>query len=308
MTIGFSEVEPIDKRFSINSVRMGFLNSIQEDEETYRILEDLAGYPFHYFVELGLGFSIFRNLELWPIRDYHIRLYGRPLYLLRASLLEWARRWHLEADWCLKNACWTLELWRDCPHKEGERLEWGLDGVGWMRFSDEQLKHLNPPFSFRAWIPDVERRSHYEEYAQQQVNQDIIQSRYFPELGGASIVNFKKEVMDKITAYCDKVLDFYLSQKDFNGKPQWKKMESKAEIKRNVTWAVKLQVLGPPQGVTYSKIASEAGVFVSTVSRATDYVFKLIGLPKRDDLKPGPVKGRKKASDSHRRRRKPRWH
>jgi hypothetical protein len=290
MLIGFGEVEPADKRFARGAARADLMELIKEDERTLNVLRHLAGDPYRYFMEAG-----FSPFELWPIKDYQIRYYGRPLYMLRWSLLTWAQTWNLEVDWMLSNACWTLDMWRQIPETR-ETLDWMPGSTGWMRLTDNDLKDIAPPFNLRTWTPDTEFRLSYERYAKDEIEKQINQSPFFSNLKGS----LKREVIDadmaEVVSYCDGVLGVYFSQKDSRGKPKWKFAEERYDFPRNLKWTVRFQILEE----SFSQIAREEEKEVSTIKRAIEDTLDLLDLPKRNNSGPGRRPGSREAQDSRR--------
>jgi hypothetical protein len=291
MLIGFGEVEPVDRRFAKGAARAKFLELIREDEKAHGVLKHLAGDPYRYFVEARVS-----PVELWPISDLRIRFVGRPLYMLRWSLLTWARTWNLEADWFLDNACWTLDMWRQLPDGR-EPLYWMFSSTGWMRLSDVEFEDITPPFGLRAWTPDTEFRVHYERYAKEEIEEHINKDPYLSNLKASLKIDIVDADMAEVASYCDKVLEVYLSKEDSMGKPTWKLAEKRDDLPRNLRWTIRFQVLGE----SFSKIALEENKAVSTIKRAVEDALELLDLPKREDAKPGRRRGSKESEDSRRR-------
>jgi hypothetical protein len=289
--IGLGEVEPVDKRFARCSAQAGFLQLIKEDEKASDVLRHLACDPYRYFVEARAN-----PAQLWPIRDYQIRYYGRPLYMLRWSLLTWAQTWHLEADWIFETVCWTLDMWRQLPDTR-ETFELMFNSTSWTRLNDQDLKDVFPPTGLRAWTPDTEFRSSYERYAKNEIEAHIRQDPFFSNLKVSLKIDIIDAIMAQVNSYCERVLEIYLSQKDSDGNFVWKLAERREDFERNLKWTIKFQVLGE----SFSKIAQEEDKAVSTVKRAIEDALELLNLPKRKDAGPGRRRGSKEAKDSRRR-------
>ena len=290
MRIGLGEVEPTDKRFARSAAQLRFFHFIKEDEKACDVLKSLAGDPYRYFVE-----ARFSPVRLWPIPDYQIRLHGRPLYMLRCSLLTWARIWNLEADWVFDNACWTLEMWSQFPDMR-ERLEWMSGGTGWMRLSDEDIKDVVPPSGLRSWTPDTEFQVSYEQYARNEIEQHINQDQFFSNVKASLKIDFIEAKMAEVISYCERVLEVYFSQKDSSGRSIWKLAEKRDDFPRNLKWTIRFQILGE----SFSQIANEEDKAVSTIKRAIEDILDLLDLPKRKDAKPGRRRGSKESDNSRR--------
>ncbi len=216
--------------------------------------------------------------RLYPVTETKIRIYnqyGVDIRGLSVALAVWAGRWHLEAEWCLDNACWTLDTFRVLP--EDERTEWLIGGSSWIRLNDSEFAHLTPPSGFLVWDADYEFRAKYVERAERQIKEHIEQSPFLSNLKAKLKRGVIDEVMSKVNAYCDEVLKVYDAQVDSAGNPTWKRAESKKDLLRNIAWAVKFQV----REMNFSDIADAEKVSISTVKREVDNTLALIGLQRR---------------------------
>jgi len=290
---GLGEVEPTDKRHSVSYVRREFMLRVRRLAP--QVLRELGEYPYNAYVRAGVG-----PVGLWPITPTRIKyysiVYGRDIAYLHRCLIVWARRWNLEADWCLDDALWTVEMWRHFL-KSRDRLDWMSHGASWIRLDDEKVAHLIPPFEPRRWDADTEFRSNYLRNAKHQITEHVNDDPYLAFLD----VDLQQKIiaanMAKVNAYCNGVLKVYLAQVDSSGKSLWKLTESRAHLMRNIAWTVRVQVLGQSQNDVAVKKRKEA----STVIRAVDDTLKLLGLKKRLDARPGRQRGRKESPDSRRR-------
>jgi hypothetical protein len=290
---GLGEVEPSDKRHSIATARRLFMLRVRRLAP--QVLRELGEYPLQAYVNAGIG-----PVGLWPITQTTIRycavVYGKNLLNLQSSLIYWARRWNLEADWLIDDALWTVEMWR-LFQPTHDRLDWMSHGAGWVRLSDEAVAHLIPPFGMRRWDADTEFRSNYIRFAKQQITEHINGDPFLSSLDAELREKIISADMAKVNAYCDSVLEVYLSQVDAAGKTVWKLTESRAHLMRNLAWTVRVQVLGQSQNYIAYKRRKQA----STVIRAVNDTLNLLGLTKRPDAKPGRQKGQKESPDSWRR-------
>jgi hypothetical protein len=290
---GLGEVEPTDSRHSISYARREYMLRVRRLAP--QVLRELAEYPYDAYVRTGIG-----PVGLWPITPtsikYYAIVYGRNIGYLHRCLILWARRWNLEADWCLDDALWTIEMWRQFPQVRN-RLDWMSHGAGSGRLNDEKTAHLIPPFELRKWEADVEFRWHYLRYAKSQIIEHIDSNPYLSSLD----TDLKQKIIAanllRVNDYCKMVLEVYLAQADSSGKPLWKLTESRAHLMRNLAWTIRVQVLGQSQNDIAMRKRKEA----STVIRAVDDTLKLLGLAKRPDLRPGRQRGHKESPDSHRR-------
>lgn len=253
--IGLGEVEPVDKSFTRATARLVFFEYIKEDEKASEVLRDLASRPLNSFVDAGMS-----PVGLWPIYDFEVRLHGRKLYLLRRFLTDWAIKWHLNVDWVLDGACWTLYNWQHHPPREDE-LDWTYNGVSWFRLSDEAFKDVIPPFGLSHWRADNHMRASYERSAKEKIEKHINRDILLQSLKPKTRVDIITECMKQVSSYCEKVLNVYLLQRDSRGNPQWKLAEQREDFGRNIRWTIRFQILGK----SFSEIAREANKAVSTV-------------------------------------------
>lgn len=260
-----------------------------------QVLRELGEHPYDAYVHAGVG-----PVGLWPITPTSIRyysvVYGRNISHLHSCLILWARRWNLEADWCIDNALWTVEMWRQFRSAH-DRLDWISHGAGWIRLNDEKIAHLIPPFGLLRWDADTEFRWSYLRNAERQITEHINGDPHLAFLDADLRQRIVAANMAKVNAYCDSVLNVYLNQVDSSGKTLWKLTESRAHLMRNLAWTVRVQVLGQSQ----SDIAIRKRKEPSTVIRAVNDTLKLLGLKKRPDARPGRQKGQKESPDSRRR-------
>jgi hypothetical protein len=224
--------------------------------------------------------------QLWPVSDHKIEIYsyyGADIRGLSIALSKWARHWHLEAEWCLDDACWTLDMWQRFP--EEKRTTWLSSGSGWMRLNDSAFAHLTPPDGLSACNADYEFRLSYVQRAESKIREHIEQSPFLSNLKAKLKTDVIDYFMTKVNAYCDEVLKVYDRQVDADGNPTWKRADSKKDLLRNIEWAVKFQV----RELTFSEIAKADGVAASTVKREVDRTLALIGLKRRDTWRGRPV-------------------
>jgi len=174
MRFGSGEVEPANKKFSINTARTYFLQEIMDNASD--VIRDLEKSPLKTYTDARVS-----PAQLWPITDDKVTLYsfrGIDLQGLRLALRAWARRWNLEADWCLDNICWTLAAWQQLPQQR-ESWNWSLIGCGWMRLNDDAFSHLNPPFGLAPFEADIEFLEHYFGRSERRIKDHIEQDPFF---------------------------------------------------------------------------------------------------------------------------------
>ncbi len=99
-----------------------------------------------------------RRLEL----DYPTEVEGNYfpyLAALHTSVLEWARRWHLEDEWCFEVAQRTMDRWYESESAKAH-LALDLNAAVWspLLTDDERAFELG----FVGWDPSIERREEAE--------------------------------------------------------------------------------------------------------------------------------------------------
>ena len=156
----WGEYEPKDRELSIGVARVVFLNAVRK--YIPEVLRQLSGQPFEHYNRIGAP-----HLEWWQVKHHNRNI------ALRRSLLDWARVWHLEAEWCLQHALTTMLHWHHFP-PELKKLEWQQGGGGWVVSTNEEerrflFKHegWEPTYAYRRTIKQEIRRAfnqHLDEY------------------------------------------------------------------------------------------------------------------------------------------------
>jgi hypothetical protein len=138
----FGEYEPKNRELSIGVARVAFLNAVRL--HIPKVLKQLSKQPFEHYNNLGTP-----HLEWWQVK-HHNRLIS-----LRRSLLEWARVWHLEEEWCLQHALDTMWHWHHFP-PDLHDLKWQQGGGSWIASTNEQERRL--VFEYSGWEPTYDYR------------------------------------------------------------------------------------------------------------------------------------------------------
>lgn len=113
-------------------VQNQFLDAVSEGAP--QVLRDLQGEPFDRFQESCLTYFEFVCRSEKSNR-------------LRESLEVWSNTWHLQADWCLEAAFWTLDMW----HQSGKPVM-AFQYLAW----SSNYTHIEPPIyrpEFREAYP-----------------------------------------------------------------------------------------------------------------------------------------------------------
>lgn len=304
MLLGIGEVEPVDGRSTTWRVRNAFFQALSENEDAREVFTDLADIPYQSFIHCGINLDeIITLTALWP--DYQEMRYslrpGVSITGLCLALQDWSERWHLNSSWCIADALMTLYYWKTSP-KVFESLALASGNtLGMVKLNRELLPP--PPVGLPEWEADSLPREAYingfitSAFGGKKVEgaKDWIENLLKPSqyLSSQLKRKLKRELEESVGAYCDAVLEVYLSQRDEEGNPTWKLTEKRKEMIRNLRWTVQAQVLDKP----LSDIADsgEKSYAVSTVTRAVNDTLDLLILPKNPKISPGFPRGQKQS-------------
>jgi hypothetical protein len=103
---------------------------------------------------------------------------------------------------------------------------------------------------------------------------------------------FVRSILDKAGDYCDKVTEYWQRETGATF------VQCRSNARRDLEWTVLFQIVKK----SFSDIAADYDVEVSTVTRAVHGFLAWIGLPERPDSGPGRPPGCKDAPDSDRQR------
>lgn len=148
----FGEYEPANRELSIGTARVVFLNATRLHVPA--VLEDLRDNCF----------DLYCRLETEPLRWWEVRYGRRPTALLCRSLLAWARKWHLEPEWCLDAAVSTMWDWSMLPSSL-ETLDWQQGEGGWMVPTHEEERRF--VFEHAGWEPTYDYRAKIKQEIEQ---------------------------------------------------------------------------------------------------------------------------------------------
>lgn len=235
---------------------------------------------------------------------------------LRRSLLVWADRWNLNAEWCFDHALRFLHhisyfaishrMFGEKDHSSYDRKQsnrkmfasGSIDNSLLIRFLETLLRRHGdlppPPQGWPEWNPIREKRQAYIQGITQKTLNGIDTNPYLSSANKRSKRGLINSVVNVAEQYCKKIED-----RKKQAKIQPKKLSR--NIERNLLWSVKFQVVG----MTYSAIADEyiitqnpmsrqtakhrmsEGVDIATVKRSVEQTLKLLGLRKRPNSGPG---------------------
>jgi len=311
LKIGWGEFAPAGGARATDFIRYVFLNGIMmmEREEwdvdaasdklsewdRLMVLRELAGRPLEEFVKAKVSDEQVLRLCAQPgRRDLPSQ---RPL---QAAVRNWARRWHLDAPWCLSVAFSTLRLWRDYPRAR-ELYVWDnnfpLDRATVK--VPEEVVGTAPLEGLPPFFAHFELRSNYMRRVRRRLEDHLRAYPLTAKLKAKTRLSVVEENMRIVGDYCDRVMEFYRGQTNAGGEPIWAEVEGRTELERNVRWAIDFQV----RGKAYRRIASDETVYVprrgdqalnhGTVSKAVDDILRQAGLRKRPDAGPGRPQKRK---------------
>jgi hypothetical protein len=314
LKIGWGEFAPAGDARATDFIRYVFLNGIMmmereewdvdaasdmlPEQNRLMVLRELAGWPLEEFEKAGVSDEQVLRLCKQPGR--------RDLPALRSlqtAVRNWARRWHLDAPWCLSVVYSTLRLWRDFPRAR-ELYVWDnnfpLDRA--TVELPEEVVDTAPLEDLPPFFAHFELRSKYVRRVRRRLEHHLRTHPFTAKLKAKTRLSAVEENMRIVGDYCDRVMEFYRGQRDAEGAPVWAEVEGRAELERNVRWAIDFQV----RGKTYRRIASDETIYVprrddqelshGTVIKAVDDVLRLIGLRKRPNASPGRPRKRKSPS------------
>lgn len=265
-------------------MRNVFLPTIAEHAP--EVLEHLHKIVFPFYVDVLHDHPQISWYEL-TLEMYDPYLCTNGLIL---SMRQWSQRWNLTADWCFELAFRTIEKWTR-PYNQRNKLMW--DNEGWGGGVPDEWPI--PPDGLPFYNPLDFHRSQYKERLHKQVIESIKNDSILRHGEPSSRKAFVDSIIAVADGYCSKV-DKYAESLGY------KKTREKKKLKQHLVWAVRFQVLSE----SYSAIAEQERVSVSTVKRAVADILELIELTPRPSSKPGRQRGRKDSPDSPRQLRKQR--
>lgn len=271
--------------------------------ERLKVLRDLSGEPFVEFQKARVS------------EDQLLRLNAHPdaseisaLRSLQKAVRNWARRWHMDASWCLSVAFITLQLWHDYPLAL-ELSVWG-DTFPLDKATTELPKEIvgtAPLEGLPPFFAHFELRSNYVRRIHRLIESHLLSNPFTAKLSARTRLSVLEEDMKLVSDYCDCVMEFYRGQRDDKGEPVWTEVDERMELDRNIRWTIDFQV----RGKAFLQIARDEKVYFpargnqslnhGTVIKAVDDLLQLIGLQKRSDAKRGRPPKRKGDAKAKRR-------
>lgn len=287
MKLFFGEYEPGNRELSIGNARVAFLNAVHI--HVPEVLKELSEYPFDLFKSIGAPF-----VQWWQIKhggcnevyDAEVRARrsndaqhrvmfrtrrdpSQPLEAfspgvrigeLREILLEWAKAWHLEPEWCLEHALRTMYNWHQSPH-DLEQLMWQQGGGSWMVPTNEEERRF--VFEHPGWEPTHDHRK--------KIKEEIIQA-------------FNKRLED--------YLDFIEALVLERGFVKTKRKNERDHFEWLACFQVKAMSYEEIKDAFRSSVDSGKRTYLSddtkAVRKAVNELARFIGLPLRDDgCRPG---------------------
>jgi hypothetical protein len=153
----WGEYEPKDRELSVSVARVAFLNAVRV--HIPEVLKELSGQAFERYNNLGAP-----HLEWWQVKYHNCNI------SLRRSLLDWARVWHLEEEWCLQHALTTMLDWHHFP-LDLKNLKWQQGGGSWMVPLTENERRF--VFEHPGWEPTYDYRKSIKQEIIQMFNQHL---------------------------------------------------------------------------------------------------------------------------------------
>jgi hypothetical protein len=292
--MGWGEFEPADGARSVDYIRYLFLEEIRERERAENSLRS-GRKRLEVLKELGAA-PLIEFEKAKPSKKKLHRLYANPysgveprLLTLQKAVENWARRWHLDAAWCLSAAFATLQLWSDYPEAH-KLLLWDNN------FPMDEATLLLPkevadtaPFpGLPPFFAHIELRSAYTTRMKERIKRQLETDPLTAKVGRKLQRLILSADIKEVKAYCVRVMSFYESQRDRQGAPVWKRVRERAALGRDIRWAIEFQVRGRSTRAIALEEEIERnlsgiiqGLPHTTVSRSVNFILELIDLPKR---------------------------
>lgn len=293
--LGWGEFEPADRQRSVEYVRYLFLWQIREAELSWRagrkrleVLKQLGGTPLIEFEKARPSEKQLRRLFANPRSPDETNLLA-----LQKAVGNWARKWGLDAPWCLSTAYATLRLWSDYP-KAREMLLWDSSFT-----VDEATSILPPEVADTAPFPGlppffahIELRSAYTKRMKDRIRGQLEAAPLTARVGVMLQRAVLNADMREVKAYCDRVMGIYESQRDRKGRPVWKRVRERSVLERDLRWAVEFRVRGRSaraialqEEIERNLGGSIQGMPHTTVTRGVNFILELMDLPPRTRTK-----------------------
>jgi hypothetical protein len=301
--VGWGEFEPADKSRSTNFMRYLFLNEIREverkergtypDRERLRVLEELSENPLREFERARLSDDQVLRLYANPSTRYELQ--ARPI---QDAVEKWAKRWHLEAEWCQSTAFTTLQLWHDYPEAMELQLwdnNFPLDNS--TLIFPEEISSTVPLEGVLPFFAHIELRSSYELRTQSIIEEQLKSNPFTSKLERCLRQQVVNADMEVVKDYCNWVMEVYDKQKDAQGAKVWERVAERSGLQRNIQWTIDFQV----RGKAALRIARDEETYIprgdqglshSTVLNVVYDILDLIDLPRRADVQPGRPRSR----------------
>ena len=263
-----SEFDNVDGTAGRTYLRNLFLAAISEGSP--ETLQGLLGKPLAAFRscrgELDeLGVPPTRPLSWFEIAYYE------PAADLIEALTNWARGWHLEAEWCFDNALRTLQSWMT-----GQDLRFRTE-----LYVTDVIIPLTPPEGLPVYRPGPGgmTRQMYLLWVREDAETAIINHSILKHAEASQRAAFIESIIAAARKYCDE------SEKAL----ALPRSVEKRNLPKHVAWTVRFQV----KGQTLEEVATDANVEESAVSQAVKDILRRIGLNSRTRGKRGRSSGSK---------------
>jgi hypothetical protein len=178
----------------------------------------LCGVPLNEFEKAGVNDQQINRLFANPYGSF-----GQELLPLQKSVLTWAKRWNLNAAWCLSAAFTTLMLWRDYPEAR-KRFIWDnnfpVDSATQLLPKEVTI---NAPFTgLPPFYAHIELRTVYIRRARLRINRHIKTDPFTSKLSHKLQRSILKADLEMVSDYCDQVMRAYKRQRDSQNAHVWK--------------------------------------------------------------------------------------
>jgi hypothetical protein len=271
--IGYGEVDYPDRNASQAYLRNAFLDTVQHHAQY--ALKDLHN-----------NLSLFLSLSEQERRLTWLHFYGNRLLRIKTfvrAVEDWARKYNLNAPWCIENAIYTCQQWSHFS-KVPDELSFSSEGGGGVRPT------IDPPYEGGPEYDPTGSRKAYLDRIHVDA-QEVIESNPLLNLSDAlQRSEFINSIVAEVEKYCIEAEKHCheLGYPPFN---------EKRKLEKHLIWTVQFQVCEK----SYSEIARNNKVNTSTVKRAIEDILQAIDLPSRK-IHSGRPKGQKDSPGITRRR------
>ena len=268
------ELEPADGKVSRLKAQDVFFETL--NEVAPKVFQDLQSLPLRAFMNAELHKQPFQiQHQVYKLLECGAhRLIDPRAVTVYFSLLKWAKKHHIEAQWCLERAYFSLVDWQQCPPEE---RTWTL-GIGGNYVSSLPP---DPPSGLVSYHPRFETRAGYLDYVAAEVKRQI-------DMNAVLSLAHDKARAGFITAIVRSkaMVDYCRDVEKCARLDGCKEPPVKPQLLEHMKWTVRVRVLGH----SWEALSEELGLDPRTIQKAVRNTLLLLGLPHAPTFKEG--KGR----------------